>query len=169
MRDDDDHLPAPAPTGRRMAPDDVWVQVREDYLGGLSAPECCRRYGVGLSALRERAAREGWRRIDQPWTPPNPLDPDDEGLVLEEQVGGDLDKVDLCQLSYVAFRRMMRAVMRGDAAEALRWRRVRQAMDDEEAELDRMIARQEAVRHYLGYPDGPDASDASDGVSGGPP
>lgn len=161
MHDGDDiHLPTASFGGRPIpAPDEVWTQVREAYLAGVSAPECCRRHGVGLTALRDRARREGWRRIDQPWTPPNRLDPDDEGVVLEEEVGGDLDKVELRQLSYVAFRRMMRAVMRGDAAEALRWRRVRLAMDEEEAEIDRLVAQQESVRHYLGYPDDADGPD----------
>jgi len=40
---------------------------------------------------------------------------------------------------------MMRAVLRGDAAKALRWRRVRLAMDEEAAELDRLW-RNPAIR-----------------------
>ena len=134
---------APAPTGRRpSAPDEVWDQVREAYLAGASAPDCCRTYGVGLSALRARSARDGWRRIDQPFSPPaNRLDPWDEGLALEDRVDGDLDKVEPRELSWVAWRRMTRAILRGDAAEALRWRRVRIAMDEEADELDRLIAQ----------------------------
>ena len=167
MHESNDHTrpetPA-SPSGRRITPDDVWAQVRDAYLAGLSAPECRRLYGVGLTALRQRAAREGWRRIDQPWTPPNRLDPDDEGMVLEQETGGDLDRIELCQLTFVAHRRMLRAVMRGDAVEALRWRRVRLVMDAEEAEMDRLTAQQEAVHAYLRQPDDPDASDASDGV-----
>lgn len=148
MYDSNDHTrpEAPAsPSGRRITPDDVWAQVRDAYLAGLSAPECRRLYGVGLTALRQRAAREGWRRVDQPWTPPNRLDPDDEGVALEEETGGDLDRIELCQLTFVAHRRMMRAVMRGDAVEALRWRRVRLVLDAEEAEMDRQIAQQQAI------------------------
>ena len=128
------------------APEAVWAQVREDYLHGLTARSCCRRHGVGLTALRERAAREGWRRMDQPWTPPSKLDPDDEGVALEEATGGDLDKVEMRELSYVAHRRMMRAVMRGDAAEAMRWRRVRLMMDEEQWEVERDLAEHEAWR-----------------------
>ena len=47
-------------TGRGVAcaPDAVWARVREDYLAGRSATECCRRHGVGLTSLRNRAARE---------------------------------------------------------------------------------------------------------------
>ncbi len=141
------------------APQAVWAQVREDYLGGRSASECCRLHGVGLTALRGRAAREGWRRSDQPWTPPARLDPWDEGVELEEQTGGDLDRVAFEQLSYVAARRMMRAVMRGDAMEALRWRRVRLAMDEEAAESAEMLARLEVEDWRRA-----DGSDGSDGV-----
>ena len=66
MPDGDPAFSAPAPVnGLRSAPDEVWTQVRDDYLGGISAPECCRRHGVGLTALRKRAANEGWRRADQ--------------------------------------------------------------------------------------------------------
>ena len=116
--------------GRYSAPEEVWAAVRVDYLAGMSAPEVCHRYGVGLTAMRTRAAREGWRRADQPWTPRGRLDPDDEGAALEARVGGDLDRVDLRDLTWIAHRRMMRAVMRGEAVEALRWRRVHRAMEE---------------------------------------
>lgn len=159
--------------GRKSPPDEVWARVREEYLAGWSARECCRRHGVGLTALRERAAREGWRRADQPWTAPDRLDPWDEGVELDLRVGGDLDKVELLELGYVAHRRMMRAVMRGDAVEALRWRRVQLTMAEVEAELARDMEHLEAIRWRLRDdaeedapgPDASDASDASDGFS----
>ena len=164
------------PQGRKSPPDEVWAQVRDEYLAGWSAPECCRRHGVGLTALRERAAREGWRRADQPWTPPDRLDPWDEGVELDLRINGDLDRVDLEELGYIAHRRMMRAVMRGDAVEALRWRRVQLTMVEVEAEEAREHERFEAIRWRLAdqqaedapdpdAPDASDASDASDGVS----
>ncbi|AQR62841.1 hypothetical protein BZG35_15145 [Brevundimonas sp. LM2] len=151
------------------APQAVWAQVREDYLAGRSASECCRLHGVGLSALRGRAAREGWRRADQPWTPPARLDPWDEGVALEESIGGDLDRVELGSLAFVAHRRMMRAVLRGDAMEALRWRRVRLVMDAEAAEILEAIERDEAEdwhREQAGQREAnrSDGSDGSDGV-----
>lgn len=166
MADGSQFTPGGAPdSGRRCAPDEVWAQVRDDYLAGLSAPEACRRHGVGLTALRMRAANEGWRRSDQPWRPPNRLGPLDEGLELEARIDGDLDRVELRELAYVAHRRMMRAVLRGDAAEAMRWRRVRLAMDAEEAELDRLIAQEEEFTASLrGRPAEANASNASDGV-----
>ena len=153
--------------GRYSAPEEVWAAVRVDYLAGMSAPEVCHRYGVGLTAMRTRAAREGWRRADQPWTPRGRLDPDDEGTALEARVGGDLDRVDLRDLTWIAHRRMMRAVMRGEAVEALRWRRVHRAMEEESDELDRFIEQEEARDRMLDGPDpanGANASNASNGV-----
>ena len=152
--------------GRWSAPDEVWAAVRVDYLAGLSAPEACRRYGVGLTAMRMRAAREGWRRVDQPWTPRGRLDPDDEGAELEARVGGDLDRVDLRDLTWIAHRRMMRAVMRGEAVEALRWRRVHQAMDEEATELDRFIAQEEAIDHMQAVPDAANGANAANAANG---
>lgn len=155
--------------GRRIAPDHVWAAARDDYLAGMSAPEVCHRHGVRLSALRSRASREGWRRIDQPWAPRNRLDPDDEGVELEARVGGDLNKVELRELSFVAGQRMMRAVLRGDSMGALRWLRVRDAMDAEEAEIERQMAQEEAIRaarRGCPAPDAADAVDASDAMDG---
>ena len=155
--------PPQTPANPRSAPDEVWARVQEDYLIGMPAKEVCRRHGVGLTALRDRAARDGWRRCDQPWTPPPLLDPDDEGVALEARVGGDLDKVELYDLNYVAQRRMMRAAMRGDAAEALRWRRVRQALMDQLAEHQEIMAQDEVMlrrRARLRQADSADSTDA---------
>jgi hypothetical protein len=134
--------------GRRIAPEAVWAEARADYLEGMSAAQVCARHGVGRTALRTRAAREGWRRLDQPWTPPTRLDPWDEGRALEDKVGGDLDRVEIRELAFVAHRRMLRAVMRGDAAGALRWRRVGLVMETVEAESERMLEEDEALRFH---------------------
>ncbi|HEV7228739.1 hypothetical protein [Brevundimonas sp.] len=158
----------PSPLTRanpRIAPDEVWARVRDDYVSGMSAAEACRRHGVGRTALHSRAAREGWRRADQAWRPPDRLDPQDEGRVLEERIGGDLDRVELRELSYVAWRRMLRAVLRGDAADALRWRRVRLAMDEDDAEVHRLLAEDEALWHvHRADADSADSTDSTDGV-----
>jgi hypothetical protein len=138
MQDDDTLSPA----GRQSAPDAVWEQARQDYLAGLSAAQVCRRHGLNVATLRSRCSREAWRRSDQPWVPRARLDPEDEGVVLEERVDGNLDLIEPRELSYVASRRMMRAALRGDAAEAVRWRRVRDMMDEEQADLDRFIAEE---------------------------
>jgi hypothetical protein len=131
--------------GPKSAPDEVWEQVKAAYLGGTSAAACCRRFGVGRSALRARAAREGWRRCDQIWVPPVGLEPGDEGLKLEQAVGGDLDRLDYAELSSVAICRMMRAVLHGDAAAVMRWHRVRGVMDAMQAEVDAAIEADEAA------------------------
>lgn len=146
--------PDPADAGHARLPEAVWDEIRADYLAGWSAPACCRRYGVGLSTLRGRAAEEGWRRTDQPWVGPRGLDRDDEGLALEESVDGDLEKVGLGELSVVAFQRMMRAVLHGDAMAALRWRRVHQALEAEHLRLTRLVEdekerRLKAERRYF--------------------
>lgn len=125
--------------GRHAAPDDVWEAVRADYLSGLSGPECCRRHGIGLTALRNRAAREGWRRTDQPWMPPSRLDPYDEGLELEEAIGGDLNNLQFGDLPHVARSRVARAVLRGDPLAALRWRRVEAMLQEDDNELKRWV------------------------------
>ncbi|MFC7379515.1 hypothetical protein [Brevundimonas sp. GCM10030266] len=136
----------PADAGLHTVPDEIWDQVRDDYLSGWSAPACCRRYGVGLSTLRKRAAGEGWRRADRPWSPPNGLEHDDEGLTLEEQFDGDLDQIPLGELALVAFQRMMRAVLHGKAMEALRWRRVYTMLQAETVEIERRRRAAEVER-----------------------
>ncbi|WP_271146815.1 hypothetical protein [Brevundimonas sp. NIBR10] len=123
--------------GRPAAPEAVWARVREDYVGGLSASDCRRRHGVGLTALYERARAEGWRRADLPWAPGFELDPADEGAALDMAIDGDLDQVDHPLMIEVADQRMKRAVLRGDANGALRWRRIRLALEADLAEIDR--------------------------------
>ncbi|MBJ7485913.1 hypothetical protein [Brevundimonas sp.] len=123
--------------GRPAAPEAVWARVRKDYVAGLSAADCRRRHGVGLTALYERARAEGWRRADRPWAPAVDLDPDDEGAALDMAIDGDLDQVDHPLMIEVADQQMKRAVLRGDANAALRWRRIRLALVADLAEIDR--------------------------------
>lgn len=153
MADETETLPALG-RGRIAAPPEVWARVRDDYLAGMSGTDVARRHGVPISALRRRAAGEGWRRIDQPWTPPNRLDPLDEGLELEDRVEGDLDRIEMRELSYVAHRRMMRDVLRGDAAGALCLARAGHA------ELDALDAAECGSR---------DSRDSSDSILDGAP
>jgi hypothetical protein len=155
----------PVVTDWRSAPQEVWARVRDDYLAGLSAPACARRHGVGVSTLRERAARDGWRRADQPWPEPVVLDPDDEGRALEAAIDGDLNQLNPQDLAKVAESRMVRAVLRGDATAALRWRRVRDALDLDQAELDQWLAEDAAYGLAVrSRADDPDGLDGSDGV-----
>lgn len=71
------------PQGRRTAPDEVWTACARTIWPDGRRPECARRHGVSVGALRARAARDGWRRADQPWTPADRLDPWEEGVDLE--------------------------------------------------------------------------------------
>ena len=139
------HAGGPKPNGRPPIPDEVWARVREDYVAGLSVAACCHRHGMGESTLRNRARLEGWMRQTTGWVPSNQLDAWDEGVILEDDIEGNLDRIEYCQLWYVASRRMMRAVLRGDATAALRWRRVKRMLDEDEAELERMMAQDEAI------------------------
>ena len=136
-------------TGRQVVPEEVWETVKADYLAGLSGPDCCRRHGVSLSALRNRAAREGWRRLDQPWIPPQSLDPWDEGRMLEERIFGNLDLIEWGDLSGVAEARMTRAVLRGDSAEFMRWHKVCEIIDAREGELRRWAEEEEARKYQI--------------------
>jgi hypothetical protein len=149
--------PAPASTpasGRSrgmVVSEDVWARIEADYRAGLSAPSCARRHGVGVSTLRRRAAEEGWRRMDQPWRLPEPLDPDDAGLRLDEAVDGDLRRVSYGELAQVARQRMKRAVLSGHSSAALRWRRVAQMLTDEHVtqSSDMAIHSAEALERRL--------------------
>jgi hypothetical protein len=116
-----------------QAPGEIWKQIRRDFQAGMSAPACARRYGVGVSTLRARAAEQGWRRMDLPWVAPEPLDADDEGLRLDEATDGDLAQVSFAELAHVARQRMKRAVLSGQGSAALRWRRVAVALADEDS------------------------------------
>jgi len=40
----------------------TWELIRAAYLSGLSAPTTAARFGVSVTALRKRAAREGWTK-----------------------------------------------------------------------------------------------------------
>jgi hypothetical protein len=140
--------------GHRMRSDNSWALARGDYLSGLSAEEVCRRYDLGLSALRRRARLEGWRRIDQ-------ADPE----VVEDDLDlfGDIDGGDLVEMARL---RMIAAVARGRSAEAARWTRLYQQYRADEAdvpfrrelaEIDaRLAARQPPPRRATARLEGPD-------------
>lgn len=170
---DSDPGPAPVPArawrnNRRSAPPEVWERVKADYLAGVPGAVCCLRHGVGLTTLPTRAAVEGWRLADQPWAPPSREPPWDEGDELEADVGGDLEKLDYGELAWVADRRMVRAVLHGEAAAALRWRRVRDAMQAEQAALDRIMEEEAACERARAAGAVRDSRDSRDTPSPGP-
>lgn len=142
----------------RILPPIIWEAIREEYLAGATAPECARLYGVGLTTVRSRAAREGWRRIDpprneQPYddqprdgaSPPHGragpnADLDDAVLELQRRIGGDLDRVELSDLTRLASHRVSQSVMQGRAVDALRWRRLLETLKAEGEEIRRREA-----------------------------
>ena len=95
----------------RIRTDETWAEARGDYLTGFTAEEVCRRHDIGLSALRQRARREGWRRHDQA----DPT-PEDDFDVFE-----DLEPPELVEM---AWRRFAAAIARGRGADAARWQRI---------------------------------------------
>ena len=100
--------------------DDTWEAIRTNYLAGDPAQVVADRYGVGLSTLRLRAAREHWRRRDQP-------DPDP--FILDE----DAPAPDLETLAKHALARMDHAIKKGRASEAASWMRTWRALTPLEA------------------------------------
>jgi hypothetical protein len=96
----------------RIRSEETWAEARSDYLAGFTAEDVCRRYDIGLSALRLRARRERWRRADG--VDPSPADDD---LDLFADVEPD-DMVEMARL------RMVAAISRGQSTEAARWGRI---------------------------------------------
>jgi hypothetical protein len=43
----------------------TWALIRDDYLAGQTREVLAEQYGVGESTIRDRARKEGWRRVDQ--------------------------------------------------------------------------------------------------------
>ncbi len=115
----------------RIRTPETWDAARADYLAGHTAQAVCARYDLGESSFHKRAAREGWRRADQP--DPAPLDDDAD----------DLPDADLPGLVELALKRMAVAARRGRAADALRWQRFHGALEDR-MERATQAARQSA-------------------------
>lgn len=94
--------------GYRIRSPETWARARADFESGFTVGEVCDRHDLGLSAVRARIRREGWRR------------PEDE-LGLDDDEGPDLSYAEIADL---AWRRMVRAVRKGCSTEALRWMRL---------------------------------------------
>lgn len=114
----------------RIRSEETWAEARSDYLAGFTAEDVCRRYDIGLSALRTRARRERWRRADG--LDPSPADDD---LDLFADVDPD-DMVEMARL------RMIAAISRGQSTEAARWSRIyREQRADRDARAFEEIGR----------------------------
>jgi len=103
--------------GYRPRSDDVWDRARADYLAGETAASVCDRHGISLGTLKSRAAREGWRRCDQP--DPAPVD------MEAERAAGLPDPSEMAAHALVRADRAMRL---GRAAEAGSWVRLYQRL-----------------------------------------
>lgn len=102
--------------GYRIRKTETWDQARQAYLSGQSAEAVCARFGLGLSAVRQRARGQGWRRADLADPEPEPLDETDHDEVVPE--------VDLGETVRIAAAQMTLAARRGRVDEALRWGRL---------------------------------------------
>jgi phage terminase large subunit-like protein len=60
---------------RRHHSEEIWAQVRRDYLGGATASACSAHYGVTVDALRKRASLQKWCKAHHAakQIPPPPL------------------------------------------------------------------------------------------------
>jgi len=103
--------------GYRIRSDEVWDRARRDFLAGDTAASVCDRYDLRLGTFKHRAAREGWRRSDQP--DPEPVD-------LEAEAANGLP--DYVQMAAHALIRSDRALRRGRAPEAAAWLRLHQRL-----------------------------------------
>lgn len=120
-------VPAPEPSPDSPAetyavlPETVWEAARRDYLKGESSTDICRRYGLARSTFHARAAREGWRRMDQPQRTVSPF------IELE----GDMNDLGFFDLSEMAVMRLRQAILSGRSTEAAGWlAMVRQLRDE---------------------------------------
>lgn len=114
-RRDDGH-PPDMRGGYRIRSDDAWAAARHDYLSGDTAETVCARYDLRLGTFRARAARDGWRRLDQ--GDPEPVDLEAEG-----------GRPDYGEMARHALVRLDRAVRRGRPGEASSWMRLHEKLE----------------------------------------
>lgn len=109
-------LVEPTEPPRRCRSPETWARARDEYLAGRTAHQVCDRYDIGLTAFRDRARVEGWRRADQPDPDPlNDIDPNE----LEA-----LAQAPAHELTRIAWARMAAALGRGRDREARSWMRL---------------------------------------------
>ncbi len=116
---DIDHPDGPLPPSHRIHSPETWDLARADYLAGFSGPAVCARYGLGLAALRKRAAAGRWRRID--YARPMPAAP--------IEVDGDIDEASYLDLALMAEMQLRDAIINGRATEAATWMRIHFRLD----------------------------------------
>jgi hypothetical protein len=105
---------ADEPRGYRVRSEEVWQAARAEYMAGHAAEAVCAQFDLGLSAFRQRARREGWRRSDAEAEPPEPL-----GFPPEPEAAPPT-----AELADLAWRSAAQAIRRGRVYEARAWMRL---------------------------------------------
>ena len=113
--------------------DDLWTLARDAYLSGATGSFVCREFDLAPSTFWRRAAAEGWLRRDATSPAYEPVDPE----APVEPTAVTRDK---------AWRRMVRAMDHGRAAEAQRWLRVHESLCD-------VVRREQAAARHAEDPD----------------
>ncbi|MDQ8029911.1 MAG: hypothetical protein REJ23_14390 [Brevundimonas sp.] len=130
--------------------DATWDAARDAYLAGAAAELVCERFHLNLSTFKGRAARQKWRRSDQP--DPEPFEP---------VATGDLPLPDMEETFRIASARVTHAVQQGRIEEALKWGRimnlalrdrdVRSRLEVRAAEIERRMEMRGALSAMRGY------------------
>lgn len=130
---------ADAPAGHAHHTEETWGFAKRDYLGGDSGPQVCARYRLSLSTFNQRAAREGWRKCDQPDPPPIPDDDPEAG-----------EPVDCAALAGDALVQVRRALRKGRAGEAASWMRLHEKLPARQEADEARARRRERVAQAQG-------------------
>ncbi|KQW86786.1 hypothetical protein [Brevundimonas sp. Root1279] len=115
--------------GYNRRSDAVWEQARADYLSGYTAEAVCARYDLKIGTFKSRAAREEWRRSDQPDPEPRAWDEADA-----PESGDDAEDIaaaalpDYAAMARAALVRADRAIRGGRDLEAARWLRMHERL-----------------------------------------
>lgn len=121
--------------GYRVRSETVWRAARDAYVAGESAEAVCARHDLGLSAFRQRARREGWRRSDA--EDAEPVSP--TAYPPEPQAAPPAEA-----LADLAWRSAAQAIRRGRVYEARAWMKLH-------AELQEAVRREAAARRQAAW------------------
>ena len=134
-------LPDLPKRGHRVRTAETWAAARADYAAGCSASEVCERHDLGLSALRSRARREGWRRADQ-------ADPEPIAFEAEDSAKDD-PPVPTEDLVAIARRAAAWAVRRGALHQAHGWLKLYRELCDLASDERAQASEAEWRRRYV--------------------
>ena len=122
------HLPDSPPVFDADKVRALWAAAKADYLAGGSGPEVCERYGLILRTFRDRAAKEGWRRADQPAPviapEPPPAAQDQPRILPETSKASSAVGLTASQMVDKAWAMLQAAVAAGQLIQARGWLRL---------------------------------------------